>query len=175
MSTIRALLLSVKISNFTLARSISIFNDISCANKSNRERWISTTVSSIKWSSTILSNRLTRSNSIDSSRWSIWRRNRAAMTIYSKRWSSIQMKIALFRRWECVENRLYRARALDWNRLMRRSYQIELALCLFEPSDLAPRHLVYISHFPLHRLLPLVDQFMPHTYNVYISALTVFQ
>ena len=148
MSTIRALLLSAKISNFTLARSISIFNDISCANKSNRERWISTTVSSIKWSSTISSNRLTRSNSIDSSRWSIWRRNKAVMTTYSKRWRS-------------NENRLIQAMRMCWKspiqskglrdlRLMRRSYSIELALCLFGPSGLAPRHLVYISHFPLH-------------------------
>ena len=149
MSTIKALLFLAKISNFTLARSTSIFNDISCANKSNRERWISTIVSSIKWSSTISSNRLTRSNSIDSSRWSTLRRNRAVMTTYSKRWSSIRMKIALFRRWECVENRLYRTRTSeisDW----RRSYSIGLALCLFESSDLISRHLVYISHFSLH-------------------------
>ena len=47
-------------------QSAIAFNDILCANKSNRERWILTIVSSIKWSSTILQSLLTRSNSIDS-------------------------------------------------------------------------------------------------------------
>ena len=44
----------------------------------------------------------------------------------------------------------YRARVSDWNRLMRRSYSIELALYLFEPNDLTSRSLVYIPHFSLY-------------------------
>ena len=35
-------------------------------------------------------------------------------------------------------------------RLVRRSYSIGLALCLFGSSGLAPRHLVYIPHFSFH-------------------------